>query len=104
MTTPILVIVETISSQQDRNGNRYHFARFYSTARGRQASVTMEVDGESNARAIAYELAGKDLEAMLYFEREVSKTEWKRLRQGVTYCEGGLGSKAALAALFAVEG
>ena len=104
--TATTVIVEIISSQIDRNGNRYHFAIFYNPAKGRQHRVCMEVGGESNARLMAYELAGKDFERLLAFECSLPKLEWKRrhrLANCITY-EGSPEAKAALAALFDVKG
>lgn len=73
------VIVETVSSETDQNGNRYHFAVFYNPAKGRQHSVALEVGGESNARHIAYKIAG-DWEGTLCFERTLPKREWQRAK------------------------
>jgi hypothetical protein len=104
--TATTVIVEIVSSQIDRNGNRYHFAIFYNPAKGRQRRVCMEVGGESNARTMAYELAEKDFERILTFECTLPKREWQRRRtlaNCVTY-EGSPEAKAALAALFNVKG
>jgi len=103
--TATKVIVEVVSSQRDVNGNRYHFARFYNPAKGRQNYVCIEVGGESNARQIAYELAGKDYEATLCFELTLPKREWKRVRpERAGMYEGSPEAKAALAILFDVKG
>ena len=104
MSTATLVIVEVVSSQIDRNGNRYHFARFYNPEKGRQYSVVMEVGGESNARSVALEYANGDYEAMLCFERSVPKSDFKRMNAGVTLYEGSADAEAALDALFDVKG
>lgn len=96
------VIVQVVSSERDTNGNRYHFAVFYNPEKGRQHSVAMEVGGESNARHIAYTLAG-DWESTLCFEQTLPKREWQRARKfaKVEMYEGGAEAKAALRALFA---
>lgn len=103
--TPTAVIVETVSSLTDRNGNHYHFAIFYNPAKGRQHSVCIDVGGESNARHIAYELAGKDYERTLCFESHLGKRDWQRVRANakpISY-ERSPEAKAALAALFDVK-
>lgn len=74
------VIVQIVSSATDSNGNRYHFAVFYNPAKGRQHSVALEVGGESNARHIAYKLAGNDYEGTLCFEQTLTKREWQRAK------------------------
>ena len=104
--TPTRVIVETVSSLIDRNGNRHHFAVFYNPAKGRQHSVAIEVGGESNARCIAYKLAGNDHEGTLAFEHSLGKRDWQFQRANakpISY-EGSPEAKAALCALFDLKG
>lgn len=103
MSTQTIVIVETITSQRDVNGNCYHLARFYNPAKGRQHSVLMEVGGESNARHIAYRLAGNDYEGTLVFESVIPKSQFRMLSCGVKLYEGSKEAEAALAELFAVK-
>lgn len=101
--TQTRVITETVSSELDRNGNRYHFARFYNPAKGRSECVSMEVGGDSNAKYIAHDLAGGDWEATLSFQCSLPKKEWQRERKRVTLYEGTTEATAALALLFAKE-
>lgn len=85
MPTPIKIIVETIASERDRNGNCYTFARFYLPSKGRSAALVAHVDGESNARSIAYNAAGKDWETVLAFESTIPKREWTEAAKGAHY-------------------
>lgn len=103
MNTATTVIVETITSERDRNGNCYHLAVFYNPAKGRQQCVRMGVGGQSNARHIAYRLAGNDWERTLCFESTVPKSQFKRLYSDITLYEGDVEANAALAALFGVK-
>jgi hypothetical protein len=103
--TPIRIIVEVTSSFPDTNGNRYHFARFWNAQKGRQESVAInDISGVSNARAVAYELAGRDYEATLVFERAVTKTEFRKLTRGTVFAgyEGAEAVQRALADLMRV--
>ncbi len=97
---PIRCIVETITSARDVNGNCYHFAAFYSPAKGRHDRVVMEVASPSNARSFANAIL-KDVEAILDFEHTLAKREWQHARKcaGVRLYEGSDESKAALRAL-----
>lgn len=80
MATPVKIIVETITSEHDRNGNRYHFARFYLPQLGRACVLECEVGGASNALHIAYRACGQDWAAVLGFESVIPKREWQRMR------------------------
>lgn len=55
--TPITIIAITYSSERDRNGNTYHWARFINPQRGRHVAVVCEVGAASNADGIACTLA-----------------------------------------------
>ncbi len=98
--TPIRVIVETVSSARDVNGNCYHFATFYTPKKGRQQSVRMHVHGESNARSIAYRLAGRDHEGVLSFASTIAKRDWKIRATCIGMSEGSDAANCALAKLF----
>ncbi len=98
---PILAVVETVSSETDRNGNRYHFARFYSTQKGRQTSVCLEVGGDNNAPFLAYKLLGSNWEHVLHVQVTLPKTQWKHARPVSCLYEGGEQAKKALADLYA---
>lgn len=99
---PTRVIVETVSSRSDQYGNRYHFARFYNPARGRQQSVAARVAAPGNANAIAYRLAGQDWEGTFCRESVLPIRQWNRavIDAEVTLREDTPELAAALAELF----
>lgn len=78
---PIQAVVEIISSKPDVNGNRYHIAIFYNTARTRSDKVVMDIGGPSNARGMMYQQFKGDYEATLVIEYDVTKREWERIRR-----------------------
>lgn len=102
---PIRVIVQVFTSERDRNGNCYHFARFTNPAKGRNASITVEVGGRSNAEIMGKRLAGGDWEATFCAEQTMGKRDWQYARKhsegGVSY-EGNAETNSALCALFDV--
>lgn len=102
--TPVRVIVEILSSESDRNGNRYHFARFYNPSKGREPVAVVEVGGESNARSMAHSLAGNDYEGCLYFEITLPKRTWNHARShsGMIAYEGDPELNGTLCAAFGV--
>lgn len=99
--TPIRCIVQTLTSVQDLNGNSYHIAIFWNPAKGRHASVSLEVGGPSNARGIALKYVGGDYEKILSLEQTIPKREWQRYRNTLgAMIEGFPEADAALAKLF----
>jgi len=99
---PTRVIVDTVSSRTDMYGNRYHFARFYNPAKGRQVSVVATVAAPGNANAIAYRLAGEDWEGTLCHESELPIRRWNAAEKaaGVRLREDTPELEAALTELF----
>ncbi len=83
--TRISIIVVTYSSERDRNGNTYHWARFYSPTRGRDISVACEVGAEGNANGTACDLAN-GWAGTLCMQSVLPYREWQRSRpDGLRY-------------------
>lgn len=71
----IRFIVETITSERDRNGNCYHFARITSTLTGRSLSV--QVGGNGNARALV-KAVGDTWDSLHSVEITIPKRQWQQ--------------------------
>jgi len=97
---PLRAIIHTVSSAQDVNGNRYHFARITNPAKGRNAFITLHTEGESNGRGIALALAGGDCEAVYTTCETVGKRDWKRMSSHLVHREGADHTMHALASIF----
>lgn len=93
------IIVETVSSQIDTNGNRYHYARFYNPEMGRQHSVVIEIGGPSNGLHIAHKMTG-DWESTLEFTQTIPKREFMAAFKNVKLHEATPEAIKALASLF----
>lgn len=79
MSGAVRIIVEIVTSEADRSGNRYSFARFYAPHWGREPFLSMDMgvgDG-SNARHLAFKACGNDWNAILTFESTIPKARWK---------------------------
>lgn len=81
----IQVIVETFSSEMDRNGNRYHFAVFTST-KDRQIRLSTMIDGPSNARHYAENALG-DWEKIYWCEITFPKRQWQAISRKCPYLD-----------------
>lgn len=96
----IKVIVNTISSRRDSNGNTRYFARFYNPHKSRHDFVTIEVESRSNSDRLAYDYAG-GWEGTICIESELPIWQWHRCRPDDTLYEGCEAAKIALDALYA---
>ena len=95
----VKVIVNTISSKRDVNGNTYHFARFYNPKKSRDF-VTLEVGSRSNAEGLAYDYAG-GWDTTICIESELPIREWRHCRPDDALYEGCDAAKTALDVLYA---
>lgn len=63
--TSIKIVVHTMQSRVDRNGNTYTLASFYSPKRGKGVSVTIRCHSPSNAACMAREATGANWSSVL---------------------------------------
>jgi len=70
-------IVDITSSNTDRNGNRYHIARYTRVSDGK--GKTFHVNAESNAESVAQELAGGNWPGVHTTRQSVPVREYQRL-------------------------
>lgn len=73
----IRFICDTVSSESDTHGNRYHFATITSTRTGRELRVT-SIGGDSNAPGLLRE-AGLEWSEIHYGQSTEMKRRWKQL-------------------------
>lgn len=73
----IRFIVETVTSERDRNGNCYHFARVTSTVTGKTLCIA-EVGGTTNARWIVTRSVSNDGHYPVHtVETTLPKRQWQ---------------------------
>lgn len=104
MHTKIRFIIETISSQRDTNGNRYHAARITSTATGDQLFIA-NVGGPSSVLALVTNAMGSAIgrnSIPLYdycycIESEIPKRQWQALTRKESLYEHQVTSEMILA-------
>lgn len=76
----IKLIVETVTSERDLNGNCYHAAIFVSTRTGERMTVR-DIGGESNARGAARE-AGLEWDELYCTQAVIPKRQWQHTVKG----------------------
>jgi len=82
----IVAILECLSSETDRNGNRYWAFQYTDCLTGKTVSGTIS-GGESNIRQIMYVMNGGDWEPrnIYYTHTELKKSEFKKLTEHWAY-------------------
>lgn len=70
MTTPIRLILHTITTRPDTAGHTQTLAVFYAPDKGRHQAVAVRCFSDGNARVIGYRAIGKDWEPLLVLESE----------------------------------
>lgn len=79
LTIPMIrVVVETLSTPHDRNGNSYHAVRLTDTVTGERLGP-YEIGAPSNAQIIMREL-GLSFGRYLQIETTITPRQWKGLR------------------------
>lgn len=82
----IRFIVETVSSETDRNGNRYHWARITSTITGR--SIRFHSNGQGNALHLLRRVIGLyTFPTVSGIEMTLPKRQWQRTCNGIVLYE-----------------
>lgn len=93
----IRFIVDTVSSEFDRNGNRSHFARITSTKTGR--GVCLESDGVNNAVHVLRK-AGIEWAEIHATDCTIPRKDW---REAVKQCAGSVEREESRETILALE-